>query len=603
MTPPLASTRLWSGSPACSKPFAAVVTATALFILTACSGGAGGGEGETTGRAPTDTRGVTKDAEAEGPAPEVEGAVKGGTITVYLPLDPGPTDLDPTNWWSATGNSIQQGLVNRSLTQYKRGEDGETILVPDLATDLGTPNADFTEWTFTIKDDVTWETGDPVTAEEVAFGIIRSLDSTEFPMSLGTDHSKPFFLDGDTYKGPYTAKGKPYRGVTFDADANTVTIKMAKPYPDMDYWGSVMAMGPIPLGEISDPPAYGKDPLATGPYKVESFRPGEELVLVRNDQWDPASDPARHQYADSFVFKFNQDQAQVDEMMLGGNYESQTAVSGSLGADSYTVAEETLGDRLVLQGTQCISTLTPDYTRITEIEVRKALAYAYPYEDAWLATGQIPDVTRIPANSYMPPGMAGKREFFADGEPFTFNPIRSKELLAEAGYQPGEYEITMLYRADPVTAAGQKQIKLGFEEGGFRVTEIPIPATDDPYSYWLDPDNKINKRLNLRQINWCADWPSGAAHLPFLLRTGAAYNTAYFSEQEVDEEMDRIATLPLAEQPDAWGALDELVSTKYFPSVVTGFRNDLFTFGERIGSPAGLGSIGAPYYQDLFVRE
>ncbi len=34
-------------------------------------------------------------------------------------------------------------------------------LVPDLATDLGTPNEDFTEWTFTIRDDATWENGEP----------------------------------------------------------------------------------------------------------------------------------------------------------------------------------------------------------------------------------------------------------------------------------------------------------------------------------------------------------------------------------------------------------------------------------------------------------
>ena len=36
------------------------------------------------------------------------------------------------------------------------------------------------------------------------------------------------------------------------------------------------------------------------------------------------------------------------------------------------------------QTSQCVSTLTPDYTKITDINVRKALAYAYPYEDVWI---------------------------------------------------------------------------------------------------------------------------------------------------------------------------------------------------------------------------
>ena len=133
---------------------------------------------------------------------------------MYLPDDPGPEDLDPTNGWSVTGNSIQQALTHRSLTQYARdNESGEMILVPDLATDLGTPNEDFTEWTFTIRDDATWEDGKPITAEEVAWGIERSLDSEAFPSGPGTEYSTDYFLDADKYKGPYTDKGKDYEGI------------------------------------------------------------------------------------------------------------------------------------------------------------------------------------------------------------------------------------------------------------------------------------------------------------------------------------------------------------------------------------------------------
>ena len=127
-------------------------------------------------------------------------------------------------------------------------------------------------------------------------------------------------------------------------------------------------------------------------------------------------------------------------------------------------------------------------------------------------------MTRVPANAYMPPGMAGKQEYFADGEQFTFNPTKSKELLAEAGYEPGEYEITMAYSEETLAAAGQKQIVKGFEEGGFKVTGIPIPATTSLYNIWLDPDNKINKTLNLRGVNWCSDWPSGSTMIPPLLQ-------------------------------------------------------------------------------------
>jgi peptide/nickel transport system substrate-binding protein len=588
-----------------NKPLALVAGA-ALITLAACGGGGDDGDsGSNTGadREFGDQGGGTKDAERQGPAPEIEGAAEGGTVTVYLPGDPGPDSLDPTDGWSVTGNSIQQALTHRSLTQYSRDENGQPVLVPDLATDLGTPNEDFTEWRFTIREDATWEDGKPVTAEEVAFGICRSLDSDTFPSGPGTEYSKHYFLNGEKYKGPYTEKDpncEKYDGVV--VEGQDVVIKMAEPFPDMDYWGAFMAMGPAPTGNASKPPNYGQDPLSNGPYKIDTFKPNEELRLVRNDQWNPDSDPARHQYVDEWVFKFNQDQAQVDQIMLSGNTESQTAIATQLGSSNYEQGNSELGDRLVQQTSQCVSTLTPDYTQITEIEVRKALAYAYPYTDAWLAGGEVPGVTRVPANSIMPPGMSGKKDFQPDGEQITTDPEKAKALLKEAGYEPGEYEITMVYyEVDPLAVDVQEQTTRAFEEAGFKVRAIP--TQESPYNVWLDPDNKINKQLNLRGVNWCSDWPSGSTMLPPLLKGGAVYNTALFDEPEINEEMDSIATMPLEEQADAWGALDEKIMTEYFPIIPTAFRNDLFVFGSKIGNPSGDGSIGAPNYKDLYVMQ
>ena len=246
------------------------------------------------------------------------------------------------------------------------------VLVPDLATSLGTPNDDFTEWTFTIRDDVKWEDGKPVTPEEVAFGIKRSLDSETFPGGPGTEYSTSYFAGADDYKGPYTDKNKEYDGVT--VDGQDVTIKMSKPFPDMDYWGSFMAMGAIPTGNVSQPPDYGQKPLSNGPYKVESFQPTVELTLVRNDQWDPATDAARTQYPDKYVFKFNADQNKVDQIFLNDSSDAQAAVSTGTGAANYSRISNALGDRLVQQSSQCTSFPYPVYDK-TSLNVRKAIAY------------------------------------------------------------------------------------------------------------------------------------------------------------------------------------------------------------------------------------
>jgi len=585
-----------------SKPLALVV-GTALGLTMAACGGSSDDDGGNAGGNPTYSGqgGVDKDATRQGPAAEVEGAQQGGTITAYYPGDPGPDSLDPTDGWSVTGNSIQQALVSRSLTQYVRdNETGKMVLVPDLATDLGTHNDDYTEWTFTLKDGVKWEDGSPITAEEVAWGIQRSMDSTQFPAGPGTEYSQTYFSGAGDYQGPYTDKKTKWDGVT--VDGNSVTIHMAKPFPDMDYWGAFEAMGPVPLGKKSDPPAYGLHPLSNGPYKVESYKPTEELVLVKNDQWDPATDPARHQYVDKWILKFNADPEQTDQLILSGNAASETAMSNALQASNYQTAKEKLGDHLLQQSGQCTSFWAPDYTKIKDINVRKALAYAYPYNDVWLASGEIPGVTRVPANSIMPPGMAGKKEYFVDGEQFKTNADKSKELLADAGYGDKPFEIRMVYyEPDPLAKDAQDQITKGLNAAGFHVTAIPVQVS--PYDIWQDPDNKVNKTLNLRGVNWCSDWPSGLTMVPPLVRTGASYNTAFFSESSIDDEMDSITTLPLEKQADAWGALDEKISTEYFPIIPTAFRNDLFTFGSKIGNPTGDGQMSAPNYKDLYVTQ
>ncbi len=244
------------------------------------------------------------------------------------PATPVPTRLDPTDGWSVTGNSIQQALTQPFADPVRRAtRTASPILVPDLATDLGTPNEDFTEWTFTIRDDATWEDGEPVTAEEVAFGICRSLDSDAFPSGPGTEYSKHYFVGARSTPVPTPARTPTARsGAASPSTARTSPSR----WPSRSRtWTTGAPSWRWARLRSATPPSRrttARTPLSNGPYKVESFRPNEELVLVKNDQWNPDSDPARHQYADKLVFKFNEDQAKVDQIMLSDNTESQTAV-------------------------------------------------------------------------------------------------------------------------------------------------------------------------------------------------------------------------------------------------------------------------------------
>ena len=286
--------------------------------------------------------------------------------------------------------------------------------------------------------------------------------------------------------------------------------------------------------------------------------------------------------------------------MLFRSSRGRDAVSTSVGAGRYREAVDHLGTRLVQTATDCVATVTPDYTKITDVRVRRALAYAFPYEDTWQAAGEVANVTRKRAYSLMPPGMPGQRDVEVDGDTVSYDPARARELLAEAGYGDEPYELTMVYsELDPQVRAAQAQVTKGLEAGGFSVRAIPVQ--ESPYSIWLNPDDPLDQKLNVRAANVCPAWPGGSALLPMLLRTGGTFNTAHFSEPSVDAEMDRIATLPADEQADAWGELDQEVLERWFPVVPVAYVNRLFAFGAGVGNPSGDSSMGTPNYKDLYV--
>jgi peptide/nickel transport system substrate-binding protein len=455
-----------------------VVTTAAFLALAACGGGDGGGPSgdEPTAIGEGGGAGAGKDPNREAPAPEIEGAQTGGTLKVISVN--GLNTMDPTEAYYTNTSSILSGLVTRSLTQYVYDETAkDMILIPDIATDLGTPNDDYTEWTYTIRPGVKYENGQEVTAEDIAYGIKRSFDRSTFPE--GAAYSNEYFLDGDTYEGPYTS-GDQYAGVVVNGDE--LTIKMATPFPDMPYWGAFPAIGPIPPGKDSDPAKYALHPWATGPYMFGDYTPEKSLTLVKNPEWDPNTDPGRHQYVDQIEMEFDTPTAKIDQTMLADSGDAKNTLS----YDNVTVADylpfkQDSEDRLVIGTVPCTGYWAPDYRKITDIKVRQALAWAYPYADTYAARGYIENVTMAYGTNLMPPGIPGRTEYnpLPDHEAGATDPDKARALLEEA--DAVGYEIKFLYSADdPLRVDEKDAIVKGLEAAGFKAT--PIATTVDQSS-------------------------------------------------------------------------------------------------------------------------
>ncbi len=390
-----------------------------LLALAACGGSGDSGPGsETPSNFNPGATGNGKDPNAKGPV-TISGAQKGGTVTV-LTLTGLTTTMDPSEIYYTDTSSIFSGLIGRSLTQYRYDpKSKQMILVPDLATDLGHSNDTYTKWTFTVRDGVKWgENGEPVTARGRRLGHDavhgrRDLPDRRLPVLLERLLQGRRRLQGPLHRAPEARHDlQGHQGQRQHHHHHH-----GKPFPDMPYWMTFPANGPVPTdGKISDPKTYKKSPWSTGPYMIDSFNLSKELILKKNPYWDPKTDPARTQYPDGYDFKLQQQSEKIDQIMLADSGDGQTTLTyDDLLAPDFQQMKQQAPDRLTLGGSPCTYYWAPDYRKITDKKVREALSWAYPYKNAILAAGLIPGVNAIPATNLMPPGVPGRTPYNVTG--------------------------------------------------------------------------------------------------------------------------------------------------------------------------------------------
>ena len=204
----------------------AVGVAASIGLIAACAAPAK--DAGTSGTAKTTDGGTIAaalDPTAKGPAPEVAGAKKGGILTVSY--SNAPSDMDPSAQFYQDSGIIMTRLTQRSLTSFVT-RDGNQVLVPDLATDLGKTSPDGLTWTFTLKDGIKYSDGSPVTAGDIAYAVKRSFAFTDTGPTYQVDFLKGGKdANGDqAYKGPWES-GENFAGV--DApDAKTVVLHLEK---------------------------------------------------------------------------------------------------------------------------------------------------------------------------------------------------------------------------------------------------------------------------------------------------------------------------------------------------------------------------------------
>lgn len=532
------------------------VVAASSTVLTACGGG-NSSSGSSKNSVPSVTGAKTVEipvgtkADSTGPAPEVPGAVTGGTVYTLDQFD--MDHLDPAQIYVNTESLITLPLL-RGLTGYKLDAKGNATLVGDVATDAGTMKDGGKTWSFTIKDGIKWEDGSDVTMDDVRHTFERLF--ADF-VTQGPRYVQDWLEGGDKYKGPYSGK----KLSSIEIDGRTVTFRLKEAHGDFNYTLAMRGYSLVPKKHDTKE-KYDKRPMSCGPYKIESRSIGKSLTFTRNKHWDPATDAIRNAYPDKYVFQFGFEALASTDRYIADTGKDQWAVPIFNEVAAERVAQVLGGgskykDR-VLTAVDAVTYYWPiNTTRIKDVKVRQAINYAWPHQQLQTIRGGA--ATSAIATTIFSPVTPGYQDFDLYGATKKpgGDPAKAKALLKEAG-KLGQ-KLVIAYQQSDNSVKQAVAIKNALEAAGFTVVNKQIDK-----STFYTQIGDIHNGYDLFAAGWSPDWPSGySVFYPCWdgdnIGNGRS-NYAQLNDASVDKAIAAATKITDAEKANkAWGAIDRKV--------------------------------------------
>nr|WP_238525880.1 peptide-binding protein [Methylovorus glucosotrophus] len=311
-----------------------------------------------------------------------------------------PSGLIPMIAGEAAASAVASNIFN-SLLKY----DKNLELQGELAQNWSV-SPDQKTITFKLKPGLKWADGKPLTSADVLF-----------TWKLVTD---------DNTRTPY---GSDYKLVirAETPDAATFRVSYANPYaPALDSWAGLQILPEHLLkGQDINTTSFRFKPVGSHYYKLEEWKPGERISLVRNP--NSTQGPPR---IDRLVSRFIPDPAAQFLELLADNIDSMTL--NPIQYSRIVPSREDLKQKLALY-----KELGNNYTYLgfnlkhkpfDDIRVRQAINYAIDKQE--LIDGVLLGMGEPVSSPYKP----GTRWTNPDLSPYPYDPNKAIALMKAAGY-------------------------------------------------------------------------------------------------------------------------------------------------------------------------
>jgi peptide/nickel transport system substrate-binding protein len=499
------------------------------------------------------------------PSQDEPKGVRHGTLRV---LDQADVEaLDPGVAYGAADLALLRGMV-RTLYSFDSSRQDSSALdpVPDLASGPYQISDDRRTYIFTIRKGIRYAPPYDATvqAKDFVYAIEREFDPHQKVRS-----PNPYASLIQGFAEYAAGKAKTISGMQAIGES-TLKITLRQPASDFPSLLTMPFFSPVPqryarryqLGED-----YAKHLIATGPYALARYSPGERIELVRNQNWDPETDPLRKAWVDRVEVTIGSNESAIQAAIDQGDVDLNLDLTPPPNADL-----QRLGKGGDLQGqsgiktTGCVRylTLQTDSGPTANPLVRKAINLAVDKRALVLELGGA--FAGEPASTILSPTLGGYEKY---PDPYSTtdsrgDPVAARALLSQAGYPNG---LTLNY-VGPSTGKGPEVLSVlqtSLAHAGIRLN----PKLYKGYKVYTDSLQLQSKKdeHQLGLARWCPDVPgNGARSFIGVLLDGrkitARANNNYgdYNNPAVNDMIDQAyATEDPAGRNNLWGQIDRKI--------------------------------------------
>lgn len=371
-----------------------------------------------------------------------------------------PKTLDPAMSYDIASGMVIQNLYD-SLVGYK---PGSTELEPKLA-ERWESNADATEWTFYLRKNVKFHDGTELTADIVKQSIERA-KSLQGPPAFLLD-----VIDRIEVIDKYTVK-----------------FILKYPFAPFPSLATFTLFAPVP------PNAQDLDtnPIGTGPFKLESWVKGQQVVLVANKEYWRG--PPK---VDKLIIRIFPDPSSLRIALEKGEVDLAIGIQPS----DYQALSQNPNVKVASVDGLVIEWLGMNLRRepLNNPLVRKAINYAIDYD---YILNNILRGTATRLYGPLPPGVFGY-DPEVEKYGYKYNPEVAKQLLAQAGYPGGQglRELELIISTEERPERGEVAALI---QSNLKAIGINVKIVDLDWSTFLD--RLFGFEFDMYMVDWFPDY-------------------------------------------------------------------------------------------------